>query len=114
MARSHTVEESDMEEAAALKRNCYQTTRREVERNNPGAETRLMTFIISILGVLPQDSWESQLKGMGMTTNQSQALEEASMRECVMAGHKLNNTFRSRMEAIRAVKGGGSRKVVAG
>eukprot|EP00961_Rhodomonas_salina_P208920 2819283-Rhodomonas_salina.2 len=97
-----------MEEAAALKRNCYQTTRREVERNNPGVEMRLMTFIISILGVLqqPEDSWESQLKGMGMTTNQSQALEEASMLECVMAGHKLNNTFRSRMEAIRAVKGG--------
>eukprot|EP00961_Rhodomonas_salina_P009574 129739-Rhodomonas_salina.1 len=43
-------EESDMEEAVALKRNCYQTTRREVEQNNPGAETRLMTFIISILG----------------------------------------------------------------
>eukprot|EP00961_Rhodomonas_salina_P087698 1179709-Rhodomonas_salina.1 len=62
-----------MEEAAALKLNCYQTTRREVELNNPGAETRLMTFIISILGVLQKDSWESQLKGMGMTTNQSQA-----------------------------------------
>eukprot|EP00961_Rhodomonas_salina_P111200 1496152-Rhodomonas_salina.1 len=29
VARSHTVEESDMEEEAALKRNCYQTTRRE-------------------------------------------------------------------------------------
>eukprot|EP00961_Rhodomonas_salina_P046667 626494-Rhodomonas_salina.1 len=83
-----------------------------------------MTFIPSIqvvpVGVLPQDSWERhwQLKGIGMTTNQSQALEEASMRECVtvMAGHtdKLNNTFRSRMEAIRAVKGSGGRKVGAG
>eukprot|EP00961_Rhodomonas_salina_P190251 2566756-Rhodomonas_salina.1 len=48
-----------------------------------------------------------------MTTNQSQALEEASMRECVIAGHKLNNTFHLRMEAIRAVKGGGSRKAGA-
>eukprot|EP00961_Rhodomonas_salina_P230466 3114628-Rhodomonas_salina.1 len=48
-----------------------------------------------------------------MTTNQSQALEEASMLECVMAGHKLNNTFHLRMEAIRAVKGGSGRKVGA-
>eukprot|EP00961_Rhodomonas_salina_P303136 3941113-Rhodomonas_salina.4 len=73
VARSHTVEESDMEEAAALKLNCYQTTRREVERNNQVIETRLMTFIISILGVLQQDSWERQLKGIGMTQGQPES-----------------------------------------
>eukprot|EP00961_Rhodomonas_salina_P055984 751678-Rhodomonas_salina.1 len=57
---------------------------------------------MSTLGVLPQDQWIQSCESIGYTAPQIVKFQMVGVRECVMAGHQLNNTAQSQLEALRA------------
>eukprot|EP00961_Rhodomonas_salina_P231238 3123345-Rhodomonas_salina.1 len=59
---------------------------------------------MSILGAIPQDDWLKHFNDTRLTPSQASAIQHAGLRECVIAGHALHNTYRSlaRLEALRS------------
>jgi hypothetical protein len=72
-------------------RQCYQ--RDTVE---------LQTYIMGVLTSYNQKDWEKQLKALGLKEAQMREVQYECVLECVMAGHRLNNTRRSRIEGLHA------------
>eukprot|EP00961_Rhodomonas_salina_P229202 3097842-Rhodomonas_salina.1 len=59
---------------------------------------------MSTLSIIPQDSWLKYFNEARITAPQARAIQLAGLRECIIAGHwhTFNNTYRSRVEALRS------------
>eukprot|EP00961_Rhodomonas_salina_P058156 781842-Rhodomonas_salina.3 len=100
-ARSYTIKHDEMVTAGAAKHNQYHHLERFLRNQYPGHEVHCQSYIISVLGVYPQAAWLANCHTLRFTPAQATQLQIAGVRACVMAGHALNNTARSRLEALR-------------
>eukprot|EP00961_Rhodomonas_salina_P201785 2722048-Rhodomonas_salina.1 len=57
---------------------------------------------MSILGAIPQGDWLKHFNDTQLTSSQARAIQHAGLRECVIAGHALHNTYSSRLKALRS------------
>eukprot|EP00961_Rhodomonas_salina_P035694 480110-Rhodomonas_salina.1 len=58
---------------------------------------------MSVFGTIPQDTWLEQFNDIGLTPSQAQAIQHDGLRACILAGHALHTTYRSRLESLRAI-----------
>eukprot|EP00961_Rhodomonas_salina_P197014 2658933-Rhodomonas_salina.1 len=80
-ARSYTIEEDELVSVGAAKRNQYQA------------------FVQCLRPLYPR---HANCESIGYTASQINKVQMAGIRECVMAGHRLNNTAPAQFEALRA------------
>ena len=93
---------SDMEVKAQHKKNNYSNTLFFLRRFFPQHEVVHQTYIMGVQTTFKQSVWEAYLKEIGLTMAQSTAVQYECVKECVLAGHRLNNTRRSRVEGLHA------------
>eukprot|EP00961_Rhodomonas_salina_P303986 3941436-Rhodomonas_salina.1 len=101
-ARSYTIKEDELLSVGAAKRNQYQALVQFPHPQYPQHCVSCLSYILSTLGVLPQDQWIQNCKSIGYTPSQITKFQMAGFLECVMAGHQLNNTALAQFEALRA------------
>eukprot|EP00961_Rhodomonas_salina_P283917 3837057-Rhodomonas_salina.1 len=94
--------------AGAAKRNQHLHLTRYLRDLYPGHIVICQSYIISVLGLYPQSKWVENCESLAFTPSQATKVQLDGVRACVLAGHTLNNTVRSRMEGLRA-KGQSSR-----
>lgn len=109
-ARSYTIEEDELLSVGASKRNQYQALVQYLRPLYSRHEVSCLSLILSTLCVLPQDKWIQNCESIGYTPSQIVKFQMAGVRECVMAGHRLNNTARAQYEALRATGEPGLRR----
>ena len=59
-------------------------------------------YIMGVLTSYKQKDWEEQLKALGLKEAQIVEVQYKCVLECIMAGYRLNNTRRSRIEGLHA------------
>eukprot|EP00961_Rhodomonas_salina_P010433 139759-Rhodomonas_salina.1 len=109
-ARSYTIEEDELLTVGAAKRNQYQSLVQFLLPLFPLHTVCCLSYILSMLGVLPQDKWIQNCESIGYTAPQIVKFQMAGVLECVMAAHQLNNTARAQFEALRATGEQGLRR----
>eukprot|EP00961_Rhodomonas_salina_P134644 1811227-Rhodomonas_salina.1 len=104
-ARCYTIEEDEMLTAGAAKRNQYLHLTRFLQGHCPEYVVSYQSYIISVLGLYPlalaQSKWVENCESLDFTPAQTTKIQLEGVRACVLAGHALNNTARSRTEALR-------------
>jgi hypothetical protein len=100
-ARGLSEMEAEMEEKAQHKKNNYFSTTNFLSRALPGWKIFQHTYVMGIFTTFDQRKWDAFAKTYGMTWQKGRKLQQACVTECVLAGHKLQNTRRSRLEAMR-------------
>ena len=109
-ARSYTIEEDELLSVGAAKRNQYQSLVQYLRPQYPGHKVCCLSYIMSTLGIFPQHQWVQNCESIGYTAPQIVKFQMTGIRECIMAGHQLNNTARSQFEALRATGEPGLRR----
>ena len=56
---------------------------------------------MGVLTTFQQPLWDAMSKLYGLTFAQGRALQLDTVKECILAAHRLHNTRRSRLEAMR-------------
>eukprot|EP00961_Rhodomonas_salina_P273189 3691263-Rhodomonas_salina.1 len=100
MFNRYTIEHDEMVTTGAAKRNQYHHLERFLRYQYPDHEVHCQSYIISVLGVYPQAAWLANCHTLLFTSAQATQLQIAGVRACVMAGHALNNTACSELEAL--------------
>ena len=100
-ARGLSEKASDMDSKAQAKKNNYHSTILFLKRLFPTWTVLLHTYIMGILTTFQQQVWDAQLQAAGLTFSQNRSVQLACVKECVMAGHRLLNARRSRLEGMR-------------
>eukprot|EP00961_Rhodomonas_salina_P012533 168636-Rhodomonas_salina.2 len=104
-ARCYSIiigELGDLEDTAASKDMQYHSTTQFLTNKFPGHMVRCHIFIMSVFGTIPQDSWPAYFEEAGLTDAKSQRIQHDGISSCIIAGHGLHNTYRSRrMEVPR-------------
>eukprot|EP00961_Rhodomonas_salina_P001153 16173-Rhodomonas_salina.3 len=103
------MEVADMESAAADKDNQYLDLLLFLTGSYPTHQVQCLSLVMSVFGTLPQRQWtelyvESSTvlgDGLGLTEAQFKMVQVQALRECILAGHALHNTYHSLLEATR-------------
>jgi len=66
-----------------------------------GIDVELCPLAMSTLALVPRRTWETNITKTGITADRVDKVIEEGFKACTTAGHQLNNTYRSRMEALR-------------
>lgn len=101
--RCYTIALQELLQVGLDKRAQYQSLQVFLRRRYPDHEVINTSFILSVLRVLPQRKWIETCTALGLSVAQTSNLQKTGLRALVLAGHQLNNTARSRNEALRAV-----------
>ena len=101
--RTYTITEKEMNEAQTIKRNTYHNlvTYLKEKMQGTGIEIELCPLAMSTLALVPRRTWETNITKTGITADRVDKVIEEGFKACTTAGHQLNNTYRSRMEALR-------------
>jgi len=65
---------------------------------------------MSTLALVPRQTWEETITQTGIEADRVDKVIEAGFKACIIAGHQLNNTYRSRMEEIRMNQAAAARR----
>jgi len=101
--RTYTITENEMNEAQATKRNAYHNLMTYLKERTQGTniDIILCPLAMSTLALVPRKTWEENITKTGITADRLDKIIEEGFKTCIIAGHQLNNTYRSRMEALR-------------
>eukprot|EP00961_Rhodomonas_salina_P290787 3929369-Rhodomonas_salina.1 len=79
-ARSYTIEHDEMVTVGAAKRNQYHHLERFLLSQYPDHEVSCQSYIVSVLGVYPQQQWISNCNALKFTSSQTRKLQLAVVR----------------------------------
>ena len=103
--RTYTITEQEMNDTQAIKRNTYHNlvTYLKEKMQGTGTDVELcpLALAMSTLALVPRGTWETTITKTGITADRVDKIIEVGFKACTTAGHQLNNTYWSRMEALR-------------
>ena len=110
--RTYTIMEKEMKEAQAIKRNAYHNLVTHLKEKTQGTGTviEMCPLAMSTLALVPRQTWEETITQTGIEADRVDKVIEAGFKACIIAGHQLNNTYRSRMEEIRMNQAAAARR----
>ena len=101
-ARGASERRGVLDAKAQQKKNQYSNTLFWLRQLCQGYTVELQSYIMGVLTSYKQKDWERQLKALGLKEAQIVEVQYECILECVMAGYRLNNTRRSRIEGLHA------------